>query len=165
MFSLSSFSKIKKDGLWLENLDLYIWYLASKTSRLVTKYLQHKHESAYAEDKVVTCLFVFRLSGCVILPVQRTDQQSNQRRFMSNHTVPLKSFKKWCVLNRIECTVSYRIVSYREISVSLQPYVWGAVCKAAQAENNSNILSHLASTMFEIFFLHIYNNICQLRDF
>ena len=63
----------------------------------------------------------FRLSGGVVLPVQRTDQQSNQRRFMSNHTVPLKSFRKWCVLNRIEsnriksyrrmpCIVSYRIV-------------------------------------------------------
>ena len=70
----------------------------------------------------------FRLSGGVVLPVQRTDHQSNQRWFMSNHTVPLKSFRKWCVLNRMESNriISYRIaecrVSYRGISVSLQPY-------------------------------------------
>ena len=36
----------------------------------------------------------FRLSGGVVLPVQRMDHQSNQGRFMSNHTVPLKSFRK-----------------------------------------------------------------------
>jgi len=51
----------------------------------------------------------FRLSGGVVLPVQRTDHQSNRRRFMSNHTVPLKSFRKWCVSNRWLNAV-YRIV-------------------------------------------------------
>ena len=55
----------------------------------------------------------FYLSGGVVLLVQRTDHQSNQRRFMSNHTVPLKSFRKWC--KRIK---SYRIVGWISCFVS-----------------------------------------------
>ena len=99
MYFLSSFSKMKKDGLRLENLDLCKWYLASKTSRLMMLYSQHKHESAYAEDTFVTCLFV---SVCLaVLSFQ----------FKVSHC-PFKIFQKMMCIE-LYWLDSYKIVSYR----------------------------------------------------
>ena len=125
MYCLSSFSKIKKDGLWLENLDLCLWYLASKTSRLMM-YIHNINMSLCTLKTRLwhVCLFPFVWWCC---PSGSKDEPSVQ-----SATIHVRSHCPFKIFQKMMCIKSYQIVgwmpcivSYREISVSLQPYLKG----------------------------------------
>lgn len=74
--------------------------------------------------------------------VRRLTRQTQQEQRLATQLLQIRRQKEVILENRLFREEQYRQRRDRDLEEALE---WQAVCKAAHARNNSNILSHFAS--------------------